>query len=149
MRLFIISLIIAAFLQSAFLPLNLVLCLIIARSFVAEYKSNLYASFLAGLLLGLLTASNIGFWGIVFLTVSKLVHVLRNLPYFNSGKLFLLFAFLIITSVSFISQFFTNDQFNWIKIVVETFICLPLYFFIRIWEERFVVREDVRLKIRK
>lgn len=40
-----------AFLQSAFLPINLVLVLIIARSLIVDDRENLFLAFFGGLIL--------------------------------------------------------------------------------------------------
>lgn len=148
MRLFIVLLVLSAFVQSAFLPLNLCLVLIISRSFVEERSSNLIASFLCGIFLGLLTATNIGFWALTFLAVSKIVHLLRNLPATNSPRLIVPIALIVIIAVSFLEQSFLGQKMTVLKIGIETFLTIPTYIFIRFWEDRFVVKSPTRLKIR-
>lgn len=148
MRLFIVLLVLSAFVQSAFLPINLCLVLIISRSFVEERSSNLIASFLCGIFLGLLTVTNIGFWALTFLAVSKIVHILRNLPLTNSPRLIAPIALVIIIAVSFLEQVFLGQKMNVLKIGFETLLTIPVYIFIRFWEERFVVKSPTRLKIR-
>lgn len=149
MRLFIVILILSAFVQSAFLPINLCLILIISRSFIKDTKSNLIAAFLVGILLSLLTSTNIGFWAVTFLVVCKVIQLIKNIPQVNSSKLFLVFAFLIISAVSFLAQIFTGEPFSIINVIIESAVCLPVYILIRFWEERFMPNTDIRLKIRK
>lgn len=148
MRLFIVLLVLSAFVQSAFLPVNLCLVLIISRSFVEERSSNLIASFLCGIFLGLLTATNIGFWAVTFLIVSKVLHILRNLPLTNNPRLIVPIALIVIVVVSFLEQIFLGQKINLLKIGVETLLTIPVFIFIRFWEDRFVVKAPTRLKIR-
>lgn len=149
MRLFIVALILSAFFQSAFLPLNLCLCLVISRSFVSESKSNLIAAFFGGILLGFLNGQNIGFWALVFLILAKIIYVSKNLPFAQSPKVILPLAFLLIVGVEQIERVFLGIEFNLIRSIIETLLCIPLYIAIRFWEERFVMRGDVRLKLKK
>lgn len=148
MRLFIVLLVLSAFIQSAFLPINLCLILIISRSFVEERSSNLIASFLAGIFLGLLTATNIGFWAIIFLAASKIIHIFKSLPLTQSPKLVAPLSLLVIVGVSLIEQIFLGQKINIVKIIIETLLTVPVYIFIRFWEERFIVHSTNKLKIR-
>lgn len=113
-----------------------------------EKSSNLAATFLAGIFLGLLTAANIGFWALTFLAVSKVVHILRSLPLTQSPKLVAPLSLLVIASVAFLENIFLGQKINMIKIIIETLLTIPAYIFIRFWEERFEVKSQVKLKIR-
>lgn len=113
-----------------------------------ERSSNLIASFLAGIFLGLLTATNIGFWAIIFLAASKIIHIFKSLPLTQSPKLVAPLSLLVIVGVSLIEQIFLGQKINIVKIIIETLLTVPVYIFIRFWEERFIVHSTNKLKIR-
>lgn len=149
MRLFTVALILSAFFQSAFLPLNICLSLVISRALVSESKSNLIASFFGGVLLGFLNGQNIGFWALTFLIVAKVIHISKGMQFAQSPKVTLPLAFILVAGVEGAEKLLAGVEFNLIKVILETLICIPLYIAIRFWEERFVIRSDSRLKLKK
>lgn len=147
MKFFIFVLILAAFFQTTFVPLNLVLILIICRSYVVEERANYYLAFLAGIVLSLLTTQNIGFWPITFLIIVKLVHLIRRLPFTASALTIIPVAAVLISLVTYIESFITSSSFSYINPLFGTIISFPIFIAIKIWEERFVPNKAIKLKI--
>lgn len=138
MKTFLLIILLLAFLQSAFLPLNLVLVSIIARSLVLEDKENLILAFLGGLILSFLSQVNLGYWPLVFLLITKLTYLLKKLPVsFNLLTLFFA-GILLIGLVSIFNLFFINNDFELFSSLVEAVLVIPAYYLVRLWEERFV-----------
>lgn len=147
MRLFLIALIIAALIQSSFLNLNLCLILIIARNFCLEDQSNLTGAFFGGLSLSLLTAQNLGFWAIVFLLVAKTVNLIKKLPFSSNILTILPVSLLIITLVTILESLIFQIAINPWVIIAETLLTLPAFVITKIWEERFIVKPSIKLKV--
>ncbi len=140
---------IAAFLQTTFLPINLVLIIIICRSVAYNETSNYYYAFFAGIILGLLSAHNLGFFGLVFLIIVKLAHIIRKLPITTNIFTIIIITFALTYLTALMELFFLKISLNLQKIIIESLISLPVFVLIRIWEERFIVRSDIKLKIRE
>lgn len=147
MKFFIFVLILASLFQTSFLPINLVLMLLIARELVYSTKANLYLAFGAGILLGLLSPQNIGFAPFIFLIVVKLVSFLRKLPFTTSFLTVLPISFVIFLSTAFIEQQVFKINTNIYLIILQSVLMLPVYFLTKMWEERFVVSKDIKLKL--
>lgn len=148
MRLFIFLLLLSAFLQTSFLQINLCLILLISRSFAYEESENYYAALFGGLLLGFLSTANLGFWPIVFLLVVKLAHLIRRLPITANFLTVIPASLLIILVSSYVESLSYKTTINFVLIVLEAVLALPIYLLIRYWEERFVVKPELKLKIR-
>ena len=147
MKTFILLLILAALLQSSFLPLNLVLILLICRSFVVLEYSNLILGFSIGILLGILTSQNIGFWPLVFLIMIKLASSFKKLPISSNALTIIPFSLIIVLLTSVTEKIFLNQSINISKVIAEATISLPVFLLIRLWEERFIVRSEIKLKV--
>jgi hypothetical protein len=142
--------ILAAFLQTSFLGLNIVLLIIIARSFLLETKANYFLAFFAGILVGLLSAQNIGFWPLIFLVSVKIAHVIRKLPFSISILTFIPVVISCVLIASTSELVFLKQTINWTKVIGEIVVSIPIFIFIRFWEDKFFIRPStVKLKIRK
>lgn len=142
-------LLIAAFFQTTFLPINLVLIIIITRSLAYEEALNYYLAIYAGIILGVLSSTNLGIYGIIFLANVKLAHLLRKLPVTANVFTVVVISFALFLSTAFFEMIFLKNSINFQKILIESAISLPIFIIIRIWEERFIVRPNVKLKIRE
>jgi cell shape-determining protein MreD len=148
MKIFLLLITLAAFLQSAFLPINLVLVLIVARSLVIEDRDNLFIAFFGGLILSFLTQSNLGYYSILFILLVKLASMLRKLPVsFNLIMIFISGA-LLIGIAGMLSSFFAGQSFTFWPRLTEMILVLPTYLLLRSWEDRFVATSHTKLRIR-
>lgn len=148
MKLVILTLIILTLLQTVLLPVNLVLLLILARSLVTDEKSNLWLAFLAGILLGLMSGTNLGFWAVIFLVVVKLVVIIKQLPIQINLRTVLPISLGIIVLVNLVEWWFLKVSLSQLKVLTEVLLSLPIYLIVGWWEERFVVAPAVKLKLR-
>lgn len=138
----------ALFLQTTFLPLNLCLMLICTRSLVTTQKSTLILGAIFGVLLGILSNINLGFYALVFLLASKAIEIFKASPLYNNIIFFLPLLFFIYLISSLFSSLILVSSFSWVQVIFETFISIPIYFLIKFWEERFIVRPQVKLKFK-
>jgi hypothetical protein len=148
MRPFLIILILAVFIQSSFIPLNLVLVLLIVRVFVVEDTANYWFGLLSGTMLGILTSVNLGFWTLFFLLAVKLIYLIRKNSLTHNTFAIVPIAFIFCLLAGFYEKLFLSQTVNFYKISAEALITFPFYIFFRYWEERFIVKRDTKLKLR-
>lgn len=142
MKTFIGILIFISFLQTSILPLNLILIILICRSYIRVDKSNLYLAFIFGLLIAYLNVSLMGFLSIVYLMIIQTTQILsKNRLAGNS-----LFIIPLVFCALSLNDFLLRD-FNFTKIILESVLSLPIFYIVKIWEERFIVRKEIRLKV--
>lgn len=137
MRTLIIVLIIASFLQSTILPLDLVLIILICRAFIRTGKSNLYLAFTFGLLNSHLSLTPAGLQSIIFLIMLQLTQILSKSRLSQNALLIVPICFVAIL----VNQTVVSTN------IYGGFLSFPIFYLVRFWEERFVVRKEIRLKI--
>lgn len=139
----------AALIQTAVLPLNLCLILLIVRSLSLVDRSNFYLAFFGGIILGVLSSTNIGFWPLTFLTAVVLCQTIKKIPVLSNLFFISLTAVSLILFTSFL-QFLVYRQNIDIKIVFfEILLLVPGFFLIRFWEDRFVVKTGIKLRLKQ
>ena len=148
MKILVSVLLFLSFLQTTIVSLDLVLIILIARAFIKEERNNLYLGFIFGLLISHLSLLPLGLLSIVYLVIIELVHLVSHSRF---AKHFLLIIPLALTMLLFeqvIISLITNKEItlSWM-IFIETAVTLPVYFVLRIWEERFIVKKEIKLKI--
>ena len=147
MKTFILLLIFVTLLQTAFIPVNLCLILLVCRSLVISDRMNFYLALISGIVLGLLSSSNLGFYPLIFLVYIYLLSLFKKSAFSTNFLLFLPIALLIYATTAFLEKLIFNQSFSFSKLIFETLLTLPLYLLVRFWEERFVVRKGIKLKI--
>ncbi len=148
MKLFLLLLVLAAFTQTAFLPVNLCLVILICRSYVVDDWINLIGAFFAGILLGVLSAQNIGFWALIFVLLVKIIYLLRRLPILNNSRTVVSVCLVVVLTSSLLEKLVLGKEINFITILIETVLSLPLFLIFSFWEDRFVVTTQPKLRIR-
>ena len=137
-----------AFLQSAFLPVNLVLVLIVARSLIIDDRDNLFLAFFGGLILSFLTQVNLGYYPLVFILIVKMAGLLKKLPVSFHTLTILFCGALLLSSGAVLNSIFAGIDLEFTTLLIESILVIPAYFLIRIWEERFIVKSQ-KLRIGK
>lgn len=148
MKLFILLLILIALIQTSFLPFNLVLVALLSRSLITEAVENYYLAFGIGIFLGVLASQNIGFWPIVFLLTVKLAYIVKKFPLSANAFTVIPIALVVLVGVEFLQQLVFAQSFDFKKTVTEAALTFPAYLIIKFWEERFIVKREIKLKIR-
>lgn len=146
MKTLIIILIIASFLQTTIVPVDLVLLILICRSFVTNEKSNLYLAFAFGLLVSHLNLTGLGFQSLLYLAAVSITQILSKLRLAGNPLLIVPISLTFL----FLDQIFNFNLLTvWaiVKIILFSFLSLPVFYLVRLWEERFVVRKEIKLKI--
>ncbi len=148
MKTLIAILILLSFLQASLIPFDLVLILLILRAYEVPGKENFYLAFGFGLLVSLLTNSPMGVNSLIFLGLVQVTYLYKKTPIATN----ILFGLPLIAVVLSINDMLASLLWHssiqlWPKILQETLIAVPLFFILKIWEERFVVKEGMRLKV--
>lgn len=149
MKTLITILILTSFIQVTLIPLDLCLMVLLLRSFIRPSSENLYLAFGLGLLVSLLNHAQLGLESLIFLFFAELVYLIskstltRNLY----SSVAILSLFLVLYQVIEGLIYHQTIQF-WPKIPIEILVSLPLYIVIRVWEERFITRKDIKLKVK-
>lgn len=137
-----------AFLQSAFLGVNLVLVLLIARSLVVSDRDNLYMAFFGGLILSFLTQINLGYLPLVFILIVKLGEFIKTFPLSFNLLMIFVSGSVLIAIASGLNMIFIDQNLNLYIHLIETILVVLFYFVIKLWEERFVIKSHMKLRMR-
>ncbi len=148
MKTLMLILIFVSFIQSTILPVDLVLMILICRSYIRPDKNNLYLAFVFGLIDGLLNLTTMGFQSLIYLILVALTESLSK-SRLAGNPLLIVPLSLILLSVNYVSLSLLGGQSIQIfpKVIFEAFLSLPILYIVRLWEERFIVRREIKLKM--
>lgn len=147
MKTLIIILILAAFLQTTILPIDLVLIILICRSYIKSDKTNLYLAFAFGILASLLSLNTLGFQSLVYLVIVAATHLLSKWRLAGNPLLIIPVTFIFLSLNQAINLFLNSQSFDFTQIIFASFLSLPALYLLRLWEERFIVQKEIKLKI--
>ena len=147
MKTLIIILIIAAFLQTTILHIDLVLLILICRAYIRPDKANLYLAFAFGLLTSHLNLTGLGFQSLVYLTIVTATQVLSKSNLAGNPLLIvpISLVFLFLNQVA--SLYISHQTLELSGLVFAGILSLPILYLVRLWEERFIVRKEIKLKM--
>lgn len=147
MKTLIIILIIVAFLQTTILPLDLVLLILICRAYIKPDKLTLYLSLGFGLLVSHLDLSPLGLQSVVYLILTVLTGSLSKSPLARNSLLIIPISLVLLFLNQMIISLAAHQTMELAKVIFESLLSLPILYLIRLWEERFIVRKDIKLKV--
>ncbi len=136
MKTLIIIFVIASFLEATVLPLNLSLVILICRAYLKAQKSNLYLAFFLGLLISHLTLGPLGAKSMVYLVFVQITQALSKSPLAGHPLLIVPLTFVLILVYSGLSA-----------AIWAAFASLPVFYLLKIWEERFIPAKEIKLRI--
>ncbi len=105
-----------SFLQSTFLPLNLILLLVISLAIYLPARRGLIAAFGLGLWVDLLNSSSIGLTSLLFLTIVLLINLYRSRFHPDQLRFLLSFTFLALILINLVD----GQVIEWGKILINT-----------------------------
>jgi len=147
MKTLIIILIIASFIQTTILPIDLVLLILICRSYIKSDCANLYLAFFFGIFISHLNLASIGFQSLIYLSSVETTEILSKLRLAGNPLLIVPLAFFLITLSQFANSILGHSSFEFSKAIFACFLSLPVLLLVRLWEERFIVRKEIKLKM--
>ncbi len=148
MKTLIAVLLLLSFLQTTLIPLDLVLLVIVLRTYIKTDSSNLYLGFGFGLLIAFLGQTSLGPTPLVYLTLVQFTSLLKRTPISNYVLTVIPLCLVITIANTGINALILHQSTQfWPKVVIESLLGLPIYMAIKVWEERFVVRKEIKLKV--
>lgn len=143
MKTIIAILIFLALIQASVWPLHFGLILILTRAFIRQDSSNLFLAFGFGILYSFLNQLPLGLASLVFLFLVELVYLWSKTTFSHN-----LWTILPVIGILLgIADLAIGISFSLSKILIEVALTLPVYLVVRFWEERFIVRRDIKLKV--
>lgn len=146
MKTLIVVLILLSFLQATLIPLDLVLIFLILRSYIVPEKENLYLGFSFGLFISFLQNSPLGVYSLIFILILQIVQVIKSFPLINPWVIFPI-LFISLVAYSVLIALFFHQTISFTKILIEIIVALPIYILISFWEERFIVKKEIKLRV--
>lgn len=148
MKTLIIILILAAFLQTTILPINLILIILICRAYIKTDPINLYLAFGFGLLISHLQVTTLGLQSVIYLLLIQLTHILSKSPLTKNSFLIMPVSLFLLSINGIASSFLIHQTLQiFPRVILESIISLPTLFLLRLWEERFIVKKEIKLKV--
>lgn len=144
----IIILVFACLIQSTFLPINLVLTILIIRSFIVDAKSNFYLAFIFGLVISLLQGQMMGLISLINLFLVSLVTVLKRSQIVQNLITLMLAGVALLSVDNIIQSLIVQASLDFKLAIYQTIILVPMYLLVRFMEERFVVQDEIKLRLK-
>lgn len=148
MKTLILVLITCSFIQSTVVPIDLVLIILICRSYLRPDRTNLFLAFGFGLLDSHLNLNLIGLSSLIYLILVAVTESLSNTGLAGNSLLIIPLTLILGGVNQTVLSFFihTSPQF-FPKVLWEAILSLPLLYLVRLWEERFIVRKEIKLRV--
>ncbi len=148
MKTLIVILIIASFIQTTIIPLDLVLIILISRSYLKSGRENLYLAFFFGLLISHLTLTLIGVKSILYLMLVQITQMLSKSRLAGNAWIVVPLAFILLSTNQITNSFLQHQTIQiFPKVLIESFLSLPVLYLVRLWEERFITPKDIKLRV--
>lgn len=144
----IFILVLFSFLQEAFLPFNLVLLILVSRAFVIDEKKNYYLAFIFGLILSFLAGYPMGSLSIIYLIIVLIIHIFRRFQFVTHPLIVIPVAGVALFVDQLARSLMLGSNIDLKQILWQIILVVPIYFAVLLWEERFIVRKDVKLKVK-
>lgn len=137
----------AAFLQTTILPIDLVLLILICRAYIKPEKVNLYLGFAFGLLVSHLNLTGLGLQSLIYLLIIQATESLSKIRLAGNPLLIIPLSFVFLTLNQFGDSVINKHTLEFSNIIFASILSLPILYIVRLWEERFIVRKEIKLKI--
>jgi cell shape-determining protein MreD len=149
MILLAIVLFLAAFIQSTLVPINLVLLILMARSFETTDKANYFLAFFFGTLFSLLSGFPLGSLSLAYLVMVAFIYFIKKVEFSSHWLILLPLSLALFSADCFLQGFLMGSSFNLRIVFGEIMLILPVFLLVKFWEERFIPETNVKLKLGK
>lgn len=148
MKILIIVLIIMSFLQTTIFPIDFVLLILICRAYVKSDSKNLYLAFYFGILTSHLGLAGIGLQSLIYMCLVEATEILSRFRLAGNPLLIVPLAFICLTISKFANSILISSGYDFFRMIIISFLALPVLFLVKLWEERFVVPKEIKLKMK-
>ena len=137
-----------SFIQVTVWPINLVLVTLICRSYIKTSKSNLYLAFAFGLFISHLNLTPLGFESLVYVSALAITQLLSKARLAGNALMIIPITFLLMIFSHALDGLVLKESLQLFpRVLIESSLSLPILYLIRLWEERFIIRKDIKLKL--
>lgn len=147
MKTLTIILIIASFLQTTILPIDLVLLILVCRAYIRPERVNLYLGFAFGLLNSHLNLTGLGIQSLVYLFSVQATDSVSKLRLAGNPLLVIPVALVFLSLNQLINSLISRSALDFSRVFLASILSLPVLYLVRLWEERFIVRKEIKLKV--
>lgn len=147
MKTLIIILTLAAFLQTTILPIDLVLLILICRAYVKAERANLYLAFAFGILTSHLNLTGLGLESLLYLITVQVVQLLSKSNFAGNPLLIIPISVVFLSLNQVVISLVGHQTMEFSRVFIAAVLSLPVLYLVRLWEERFVVRKEIKLKV--
>lgn len=148
MKTIILILIIASFLQSTIFSLDLVLIILICRSYIRPGRNNLYLAFGFGLFNSQLNLTAFGLQSIIYLFIVAITESLSRSRLAGNPLIIIPLSFFLISFDQIVLSMVVGQSIRIFPTnLIGSLLSLPILYVVRLWEERFIVRSGIKLKV--
>ncbi len=147
MKTLIVILIITAFLQTTIVPIDLVLLILICRAYMKSGKENLYLAFAFGILTAHLNLTHLGLTSLIYLTAVWVTQILSKRPLAGNPLLIVPISLILLLFNQIANSYISHQTLEVPKVIIPTLLSLPLLYVIKLWEERFIVQKEIKLRV--
>lgn len=148
MKTLITVLIICSFLQSTIIHLDLVLIILICRSYIKSDRANLFLAFSFGLFNAHLNLNTLGVTSILYLILVQITQMLSKSRLAGNFVLIIPLSLILLSINDVVFSFLNHQSLHLFpKVILESLLSLPILYLARLWEERFIVRKEIKLKV--
>lgn len=148
MKTLIVVLIIISFIQSTIVPLDLILVILICRSYIKPDKYNLYLAFSFGLLNSHLNLNLVGVQSLIYLSLVAITESLAKSRLAGNPFLIIPLSFILVSLNQLVLSIIIGQSIQiFPKNLIESLLSLPILYIVRLWEERFIVRREIKLRV--
>lgn len=148
MKTLIIVLIIVSFVQSTIFPLDLVLIILICRSYLNPDKNNLYLAFAFGLLLSHLDLRPLGLQSLIYLILVQITQKLTRSRLAGHWLMIAPITFILLASSQLVNALFASQTVQTSPgVLIGSILSWPIFYLVKLWEERYTPQKEIKLKL--
>ncbi len=145
---YLVAIIIAAFLQTTVINLQLSLMILLSAALLRRDNLALYLSLFAGILIGTLSGINLGYYSLVYLAIVQGIRIYRRAP-IHGNILFIapaaVSAFFVFQLASLI---YLHTSLDLVKIIFDSLIFVAFYWLIQFFEDRLNSNTEIKLRLK-
>lgn len=147
MKTLVIILIISSFFQTTVIPVDLVLLILMCRAYLKSGKENLYLAFAFGLLIAHLNLTSLGLTAFIYLIIIQITQIISKRSFSNYPLVLMPVSFILLSFSQIVNLLLTHQTINFLQIVISALLSFPIYYLVKLWEDRFIARKEIKLKI--
>lgn len=147
MNIGVLLLVLLSFIQASLLPFDLVILIILVRSFLVVSNSNYYLAMGMGVIVSLLTGLPLGSHSLMYIIAVKMMQLLKKSAFASHLTAGIALTVVILMIYGFSSQWILGISYDLKTLLFQILLFFPSYLVIIFLEDRITINSDIRLKI--